>query len=237
MLRSIRNIFLINSSRNYLTAFAKRAAASLPYGSRVLDAGAGEGPYRATFDKTRYESTDIRLIENNFGQISFISDLSNIPVQSNCYDLVFCSQALEHVTEPQIVIKELWRILKPGGKLWLTAPLFYAEHEIPFDYFRYTQFGLILLFQKSGFTIESIEWLEGYFGTLAYQLREAAKALPTKSSELGPGILSWLILIVVGFLKIQFAVLTPFFTWLDMRSKYISRGQCKNYAIIALKSP
>ena len=42
-------------------------------------------------------------------------------------------------------------MLKPGGTLWLTAPLFYAEHERPYDYFRYTQFGLRHLLEREGF--------------------------------------------------------------------------------------
>jgi SAM-dependent methyltransferase len=235
MVEQLKNIFTINSSRKYLASFAERAAASLPKGARVLDAGVGDGPYRSVFDQTRYESTDICVLEKIYGNISFISDLRNLPILDDCYDLVFCSQTLEHVPEPQKVINELWRVLKPGGKLWLTAPFFFAEHEIPYDYFRYTQFGLIRLFQKSGFTIQSIEWLEGYFGTLAYQLREAAKSLPIRPSDLGPGIFSWLAIGIVGLSKLLFGTLTPFFTWLDMRFKYVTRGQCKNYAIIGVK--
>ena len=236
MFSSIKKNFQINSSRKYLSTFAKRAADSLPHGARVLDAGAGEGPYRDIFEKMSYESTDISMVEEQPGRISFISDLKNIPIKTDSYDLVFCTQTLEHVPDPQLVINEICRILKPGGKIWLTAPLFFAEHEVPFDYFRYTQYGLIYLFKSSGLNIDSIEWLEGYYGTLAYQLREAAKALPVKTSDFGPGIQSYFILVLVGSLKILFAFLALFFTWLDLQFKYISRGQCKNYALVAHKS-
>jgi SAM-dependent methyltransferase len=232
---SIRKVFTYNSSREYLARFAQRAADSLPVGARVLDAGAGDSPYKNIFTRARYESTDLCTVEKKYGRLSFISDIEKLPIRENCYDLVFCSQTLEHVTEPQLVIDELWRVLKPGGKLWLTAPFFFAEHEVPYDFFRYTQYGLLHLVQGSGFSIESIEWLEGYFGTLAYQLREATKALPVKPTDLGTGVLSWLLIIVVLFSKILFGALTPFFTWLDLRTKYMSKGQCKNYALIAVK--
>lgn len=236
MIISIKKAVSYNSSRVYLARFAQKAANSLLDGSRVLDAGAGESPYRDIFIRSQYESTDLCTIDKKYGKMSFISDIKRMPVRDDCYDLVFCSQTLEHVNEPQLVINEFWRVLKPGGKLWLTTPLFFAEHEVPHDYFRYTKFGLLHLAQNTGFTVETIEWLEGYFGTLAYQLREAAKALPTRPSDLGPGIINFLVIIMFVFLKVFFAILTPFFTWLDLRIKFVNRGQCKNYALIARKT-
>ncbi len=235
MFESFKRIFTYNSSRTYLASFASRAASSIPNDARVLDAGAGEGPYRSVFNLAQYESTDICMVNKNYGKISYISDLNHIPVQSDCYDLVFCSQTLEHVPEPKKVISEIYRVLKPGGKLWLTAPFFFAEHGAPLDYYRYSQYGLRYILEGGGFEVERIEWLEGYFGTLSYQLKVAAKALPLKPGDFGPGLLSWIVIPLIGVLKGLFAILIPFFSWLDVRSKYVSKGQCKNYAIIALK--
>ena len=236
MLKRIKKTLTLNSSRVYLAQFAQRAAASLSNDARVLDAGAGDCPYRSYFSHAHYESTDLCHVEKNYSCISYICDLKNIPIKSDCYDLVFCSQTLEHVPEPKEVVDELFRVLKPNGQLWLTAPLFFAEHEIPFDYYRYTRYGLKYLIQDAGYKVESIEWLEGYFGTLAYQLREAAKALPIKPKEYRLGIFGILIVFFIGGLKILFAALTVFFTWLDIRSKYVAGGQCKNFAVIAKKA-
>jgi SAM-dependent methyltransferase len=202
----------------------------------VLDAGAGDSPYRSYFSRVRYYSTDFCKVEKSYNSISFISNLENIPIRSDCYELVFCSQTLEHVPEPKIVLMELNRVLKPGGQLWLTAPLFYPEHEIPYDFYRYTRFGLTHLIQAAGFEIESIEWLEGYFGTFAYQLKEAVRVLPMKPDAYRLGLSGVLIVCLVGVLKILFALLSVFFTWLDVRTKYVARGQCKNYAVIAYKA-
>lgn len=235
MLKRLFDILAPNSSRIYLARFAQRAAASIPSGSTVLDAGAGESPYQSFFSHVRYEATDIRQIDKSTNRLSFLSDLNHIPVRGDHYDLIFCSQTLEHVPEPLNVLGEFHRVMVPGGRLWLSAPFFFAEHEIPIDYFRYTQFGLTHLLQRAGFTVESIDWLEGYFGTLAYQLRVAAKELPLHPQAYRPGLLRLPTIIVVALLKIFFAALIPFFTWLDINSRYVNSGQCKNYTVIAVK--
>jgi SAM-dependent methyltransferase len=161
--------------------------------------------------------------------------LENVSAKTDSYDLILCSQTLEHVPEPKIVLNELHRILKPGGKLWLTAPLFYPEHEIPYDFYRYTRYGLAHLIEGAGFTIESLEWLEGYFGTFAYQLREAGKALPMRLKDYKLGLLGIPIVLLVGLLKIVLAFFSVLFAWLDIRTKYELRGHCKNYAVVAKK--
>jgi SAM-dependent methyltransferase len=235
MFKYIKKPWKVNSSRKYLAEFAQRAAESIPNDSRVLDAGAGDTPYKSYFKLARYHATDLRVVEKSYGQLSYICDLNNIPICSDYYDLVFCSQTLEHVPDPKTVIGELERVLKPGGHLWLTAPFYYEEHEAPYDYYRYTQFGLRYTIINAGFHLESIEWLEGYFGALAYQLKLAAKALPMSPKEFGSSFYGWLLFLPVGFIKIFFAILTIFFSWLDVRAKYVSRGHCKNYAAIAVK--
>jgi SAM-dependent methyltransferase len=226
----------MNSSRVYLAQFAQRAAAAISDGARVLDAGAGESPYRDYFSRSRYNSTDFCRVEKQYSKISYICNLENISASSDTYDLVFCSQTLEHVPEPRIVLKEIHRVLKPNGQLWLTAPLFFPEHEIPYDFYRYTRFGLSHLLQGAGFKIESIEWLEGYFGTFAYQLKEAARSLPIRPEAYRLGLLGILIVCFIAPLKILLAVLSVFFTWLDIRTKYVTKGQCKNYTVVARKS-
>jgi len=236
MADSIKKLWRINSSRKYLAKFAGRAGSSSTTGARVLDAGAGECPYRSSFASGQYDATDLCQLEKSYGKLSYISDLQAIPIRSDYYDLVFCSQTLEHVPDPQAVLGEIGRVLKPGGHLWLTAPFYYEEHEVPFDYYRYTQFGLNYLLKNAGFTIESIEWLEGYFGTLAYQSNVAAKALPLAPKEYGAGIWAWVLVIPIGMIKLLFAFLSLFFTWLDLHSRYVTKGHCKNYALIAMKS-
>lgn len=167
----------MNSSRVYLDRFAERAAKSVPPGALVLDAGAGEGPYRHHFDHAVYEAADFQQVPGKaYSGNHYVCDLAAIPVADDRFDLVLCSQVLEHIPEPLEVLKELRRVLKPGGLIWASAPLFYEEHEQPYDFYRYTQFGLRRLFEEAGFRDIEIDWLEGYLGTVSYQLDVAARA-------------------------------------------------------------
>lgn len=235
-LRKLIETFRPNSSRVYLERFLKQAAASLPEGSLVLDAGAGDCMYQPLFSHANYESADFCQVDKSYGKITYECDLSSIPVQDNRFDAVICTQVLEHVPEPEAVLRELNRILKPTGKLWLSAPLFYNEHEIPYDYYRYTQYGLKYLLQLAGFEIERIEWLEGYYGTLAYQLETATITLPLNPKSYGAGLFGFLAALTTLLLKPIFFLASVLFTHSDLRYKNDSIGYCKNYAIVALKS-
>jgi hypothetical protein len=79
------------------------------------------------------------------------------------------------------------RVLKPRGPLLYSGPLFYEEHEQPYDFYRYTRFGIRYLFYQAKFDIERVDWLEEYPGTLAYQLGTAAYALPRDRHGYGGG--------------------------------------------------
>ena len=164
--------------------------------------------------------------------MTHVCSLDQIPVEDQRYDAVILTQVLEHLPDPKLVLKELNRVLKPGGKLYLTAPLFYPEHEQPYDFFRYTQFSLDMLCKHAGFEIEEIDWLEGYFGTLSFQLEQAANKMPWKPSQ-SPA--TWLGAPILLGLRPLFMVLSLWFARLDLRKKITTHGQCKNYALIAKK--
>lgn len=225
----------INSSRVYLENFVRQAAASLPTGARVLDAGAGEGFYKYLFEHTRYHAADFLKVNKDYGKVSYICDLQMIPIAQESYDGIICTQVLEHTPEPARVVEELFRILKPGGQLWLSAPLFYQEHETPYDFYRYTQFGFRYLLEGNGFQIVNMRWMEGYYGTLAYQLEMAARDLPLRPVDYGGGLFGWLSSFMFFFLKPVFYVLSLLFSRLDLRHYYISGGMSKNYLIHATR--
>jgi hypothetical protein len=132
-------------------------------------------------------------------------------------------------------LAEAHRVLRAGGELWLSAPLFYEEHEIPHDYYRFTQYGLRHLLQSAGFTVKRITWLEGYYGTLAYQLATAAQALPLQPSEYGGALIGLAATTMALLLKPLFLLLSLAFYRLDRRDKHTSSGQCKNYKAVAVK--
>jgi SAM-dependent methyltransferase len=221
-----------NPSRYYLYEFIQEAAIAAQPGNRVLDAGAGDSPYRDLFRHTQYDAADLGVAYET-SELTYICDLAFMPVQSNTYDLILCTQVLEHVKEPSLTLRELGRLLKPGGKLWLSAPLFYAEHQIPHDYYRYTQYGLVYLLESAGFEVNELRRLEGYWGTLAYQCRKSSQELPL---ELYPtGWERYPLIPLMLMFKFGFAGLSVLFAHLDVRYKLETVGYCKNYILIATK--
>jgi len=125
--------------------------------------------------------------------------------------------------------------MKPGGKIIATAPFFYEEHEQPYDFYRYTQFGWRHLMATSGFEIDRLEWMEGYFGTVAYQLSLASRCLPKRPSQISPGLVGVLAAPVVLISKVAFDLLARLFNRLDERARFVSAGLPKNYLIVAHK--
>lgn len=223
-----------NYSRVYLERFLKEAAAALPEHAMILDAGAGECQYQHLFAYARYESVDFAKFEDAiYGKLTYVSDLAALPMEDNRYDMVVCTQVLEHVPEPLIVLKELLRVLKPGGQLWLTSPFFYPEHHQPYDFYRYTQFGFRHLLGQAGFEVSRIEWLEGYYETLSFQLRTAGHALPISAELYGGGALGRIGAVSALFLKPLFLIASRWFTLLERQHKHTTTGLCKNYAIVA----
>lgn len=134
---------------------------------KVLDAGAGSCPYKRFFSHAKYESTD----SSSKNRHDFICSLDKIPRPDNFYDVIINTQVLEHVEYPQNVINEFFRLLSPGGQLFLTAPQGWGLHEEPYHFFNFTKYGLESLFKHAGFKVIFIEPRGGIFWYLGYRIR------------------------------------------------------------------
>lgn len=147
------------TQRYYVNRFVEKVSHQIPSGSTILDAGAGECVYKKYFNHCKYSSADYAIGDNDwdYSHIDFVCKLSEIPVKDESFDYMLCTQALEHVYNPDEVLKEFNRVLIKGGKLFLSAPFIHQEHQLPHDYYRYTKNGLRYLFEKNNFEIQSIE--------------------------------------------------------------------------------
>jgi SAM-dependent methyltransferase len=163
--------------RRAILRFVERAAQAATPGSKVLDAGAGDAPYRELFGHTEHVTSDWQASPHaGARQADVIASLDRLPVEDEAFDHVLCTQVLEHVPNPPAVLDELARVLAPGGRLWLTAPFVGELHEEPHDYFRYTSHGLRRLVEAAGMDVLEVEPLTGYFTTLAHTARNCGLA-------------------------------------------------------------
>ncbi len=124
---------------------------------RILDVGCGRKPYRSLFAVREYVGMDIENPGHSHENedIDVFYDGKTFPFEQASFDHALCNQVLEHVFNPDEFVSEIHRILKPGGKLLLTVPFAWDEHEQPYDYARYSSFGLTHLMQKHGFEIHT----------------------------------------------------------------------------------
>ena len=129
------------------------ALASNVYG-KVLDVGCGQKPYKNLFSVVEYIGLELDTKENRQEKKADIFyDGRIFPFTDNEFDSVITNQVLEHVFNPDNFLREINRVLKPKGKLFITVPFIWDEHEQPLDYFRYSSFGIKLILEKNGFEI------------------------------------------------------------------------------------
>lgn len=131
-------------------------------GKKLLDFGAGECRYKKHFKKLEYKSQDVK--QNADKTIDYVGELKGK------YNYILCTQVLEHLTQPELAFGEFKRLLKPGGKLFLSTNFIYQIHMEPNDYWRFTEYGLKYLGETAGFKIEKLEQQGGIFQVLAYLL-------------------------------------------------------------------
>ena len=151
------------------------------------------------------------------------------------FNAVVFTQVMEHVPDPLTVLKELNRILRPGGKLFFTAPLWYQEHEVPYDFYRYTQYGVRHLFTEAGFRIDELRWLEGYMGSVAHQLRLMKKHLPRSVADYGGGTGGFAAYMAFRLLRLALPALHRLSQASDSKIRYTAGGLPKNYLAIMTK--
>lgn len=122
---------------------------------RVLDVGCGSQPYRSLFREHDYVGLEFDTARNRATKSADLwFDGRRFPSDDAAFDIVLCSQVLEHTPEPQAMIAEIARVLRPGGRLILSVPFVWDEHEQPYDNFRFTRFALTRLLVGSGFRVD-----------------------------------------------------------------------------------
>jgi glycosyltransferase involved in cell wall biosynthesis/predicted SAM-dependent methyltransferase len=152
-------------------------AATVPAGARVLDVGAGTAPYRALFSHCVYETHDFAQYKNyqdgsegSYAPLNYVSDVCKIPVPDKSFDVILCTEVLEHVPYPIDALAEMCRIVKLGGTLFITAPLGSGLHQQPYHFYGgYTDNWYRKFLTEFGCEAISIEPNHGFFAHLAQE--------------------------------------------------------------------
>ncbi|HXV13468.1 MAG TPA: class I SAM-dependent methyltransferase [Candidatus Krumholzibacteria bacterium] len=136
-------------------------------GSLVIDVGCGESPYRAMLSGfARYVGFDAPGRPDSASHPDVVGDAGALPFRTASADAVLCTEVIEHVPDPAILLAEAHRVLVPGGSLLLSSPFTWHLHDEPHDYWRFTEYGLRLLLERAGFRVAAVRATNGSFGAL-----------------------------------------------------------------------
>ncbi len=175
----------LNFNARNRDAWVRRVAATVAPGARVLDVGAGPCRYREFFAHCEYFSHDFCQYEGTasglmteawkYGKIDLVSDITAIPAADGAFDAILCTEVLEHVPEPIAALREMARLLAPGGRLFLSAPLGSGLHQQPHHYYGgFTPHFYRRFLGQFGCAVNEIEPNGGFYRHLLQELRRAA---------------------------------------------------------------
>jgi ubiquinone/menaquinone biosynthesis C-methylase UbiE len=173
------------NQRNRDSWVRAKAAAVVP-GAKVLDVGAGTCPYRSMFAHCEYKTHDFKHYEGEklgntreYGQIDYESEITAIPLPDSSFDVILCTEVLEHVPEPVAALREMARLLRPSGRMLLTAPLGSGLHQLPFHFYGgYTPEWYRHFAGKLGLEVREITPNGGFFRQLAQECARVSWTLP-----------------------------------------------------------
>lgn len=176
----------------------------------LVDVGCGSKPYRKLINCTKYTGLDTSVSGHDHSDedIDVLYDGKHFPFEDKTFDSVLCNQVLEHVFHPQLFLSEINRVCKPGAKCLFTVPFVWDEHEQPYDYARYSSFGLKALFEEHGFKIVEQRKSVRNFGVIfqlinGYLYKKTVKIRPLRI------LLTFLLMFPFNLLGLFFGLILP----------------------------
>ena len=195
---------------------------------RLVDLGCGEAPYKAFFLQYADEYVGVDWANTlHDSKAEVISNLNEgIELDDEYADSIVSLSVMEHLCEPQIFLNESHRILRREGTMILQVPWQWWVHEAPYDYFRYTPYGLKYMFEKAGFVDVKVTASSGFFTMWLLKINYFSRRFIR-----GPRPLRWLIMaILIPFWTIN-QLIAPILDRLDRHKELESSG----YYVVARK--
>jgi len=158
-LRDLRTDLAHGAPRRIFGDRMKAFADTVPAGAEVIEIGAGHYDYGMFFDRvTRFDADASQNPD-------IVGDAHDMPIDDESFDFALACAVLEHVHDPYQVTREIYRILRPGGRVFAWVPFFFGVHDFPDDVSRFTEQGFRIMFERAGFRIErsTVDPYDGLF--------------------------------------------------------------------------
>jgi SAM-dependent methyltransferase len=159
--------------------FLEKFITTLPGSAVILDFGAGHGDFTAVLQKRKVVALDVYPYE----EVDIVCDLQrDVPFKRASFDAIVLMNVLEHIQQPERLLKTLAGLLRPGGSLIVAVPFLLKLHQLPYDFYRYSHHQLENLGREAGLDVLSVE---GYYDPILLMKESAinihAFALPRRS--------------------------------------------------------
>jgi SAM-dependent methyltransferase len=153
------------SKREFRAAFLRHRK---NFQGRILDIGCGIKPFQQFLDGSEYIGIEVKADHKP----AVCASARCLPFHDKSFDTVLCTEVLEHVSEPSCALSECYRVMKPGGTLYITVPMTWYLHYEPHDFYRFTKYGIRYLCETAGFDVLTVERLGGFTMYLCLRLSE-----------------------------------------------------------------
>jgi SAM-dependent methyltransferase len=131
----------------------------------LLDLGCGNKPYKEYYPPGEVVGADVS--QSSLGCVDVIIQPNGpLPFADGSFESILCTQVLEHVEDPHLLIQETCRVLRPGGKMILTCPFIWELHERPHDFLRFSEYWLTKYLTEAGFEVEALHRQGGDLATV-----------------------------------------------------------------------
>lgn len=230
-IKRLENIYVSKNRQDYIVMYfllrdLKASITSYAKGS-LLDVGCGNKPYQSLFTNKVSSYIGCDVVQSDLKKVDVICEATKLNFEDEHFDTVFSTQVIEHVQDPFLMLKEIYRVMKVNGNLIVSAPFSWELHEEPYDFFRYTKYGLKSMFENAGFSVVDIVPNGGKWAAIAQLwLNVVYSTFDGKR---------WYNKIVKGvFINLRISALfNSFAVWFD--KKYYSDLLTLNYVIVAKK--
>jgi SAM-dependent methyltransferase len=144
------DFFVLRHLKSFLEATLRDR---VKVGTKVADVGCGEQPFRSLIEELGGSYTGIDIAQNSAGTVEVVAGIESIPLPGDSFDLLVCSEVLEHVSDTSGAFAELARLCKTGGSIVVTTPFAYPLHEEPQDFVRLTPYQVRECARASGLEV------------------------------------------------------------------------------------